>query len=102
MWKQVDSTVVGSKVSSRPRPPEDLSRGHLRLVYSRPRAEIVNSSWGQQVDRLALQFRSRHSGSAVREDWPAWLKGAALWELAVLAAMLTLLLMVGRRKSAWS
>ena len=100
MRKQVDSTVERATAANQT--AGGLTRQNLRLVYSRGRREVDVSSGDNRLASLTRSGSSRPPRSAMREDWPSWLKGAVLWELAVLAAMLTLLLMVGRRKSAWS
>jgi hypothetical protein len=95
----------GEATAARQPPSDDLGRRNLRLVYSRARIEVAAIDGPQQLDpsrSAPASRRSRPSGSGTRDDWPSWLTGTAVWELTVLIAMFTLLLIVGRRKSAWS
>ena len=104
MRKQGDSTLDEATDASQT-PSPDVAGRKLRLVYSRPHPELGSVIEGHRVGAVrsaSASRRFRPSGATTREDWPTWLTGAAVWELAVLIAMFTVLLMVGRRKSAWS
>jgi len=81
----------------------DKGTAHLRLVYSRPRLDPGEWRAAVSVERFrAVAARWPVARSVVSEDWPSWLTGAALWKLAVLAAALTVLLVVGRQRSSSS
>jgi hypothetical protein len=71
---------------------DSVGARNLRLVYSR-HLEFEGRHEVRPPARLPL------AGHGRREDWPSWLTGRALWKLAVLAAALTLLLVVGRRRT---